>query len=67
MIRQLKYKVESSEIYRRVKRSLDGNITSYRKAFIILTCVAIFLLYLGPGILRWMFFSGPTITGMIRI
>ena len=48
---------EIVELGRRLKRSLDGYIT-YRKAAAILIIVLIFFLYLGPGVLNWIFGGG---------
>ena len=42
------------ELGRKLKRSLDGYIT-YRKAAAILIVVLVFFLYLGPGVLNWLF------------
>ncbi|XP_055593712.1 uncharacterized protein KIAA2013 homolog [Uranotaenia lowii] len=47
-------KFDTSEFTRRLKRTFDGNI-SYRKLFLILFVVAVFLLYVGPSFLRWLF------------
>ncbi|XP_055637924.1 uncharacterized protein KIAA2013 homolog [Toxorhynchites rutilus septentrionalis] len=47
-------KFDTSEFTRRLKRTFDGNI-SYRKLFLLLFVVAIFLLYIGPSFLRWLF------------
>ncbi|XP_055540844.1 uncharacterized protein KIAA2013 homolog [Wyeomyia smithii] len=47
-------KFDTSEFTRRLKRTFDGNI-SYRKLFLLLFIVAIFLLYIGPSFLRWLF------------
>ncbi|XP_058451613.1 uncharacterized protein KIAA2013 homolog [Malaya genurostris] len=47
-------KFDTSEFSRRLKRTFDGNI-SYRKLFLLLFFVAVFLLYIGPSFLRWLF------------
>lgn len=47
-------KFDTSEFTRRLKRTFDGNL-SYRKMFLLLFVVAVFLLYIGPSFLRWLF------------
>lgn len=47
-------KFDTSEFTRRLKRTFDGNI-SYRKLFLLLFVIAVFLLYIGPTFLRWLF------------
>lgn len=44
--------MDSNELYRKFKRIFDGNL-SYRKLFIILVCVTVIFLYIGPGMVRW--------------
>ena len=44
---------ELVEVARRLKRSLDGYIT-YRKAGAIATIIIVFFLYLGPGVVNWL-------------
>jgi len=44
---------ELVEFGRRLKRSLDGNI-SYRKAAALSLLILVFFFYLGPGYMRWM-------------
>lgn len=56
MLRNLKYRFDASESVRKFKRYFDGNF-SYRKFFLLIFCVGVILLYLGPSILRWMFTS----------
>nr|XP_029715209.1 uncharacterized protein KIAA2013 homolog [Aedes albopictus] len=59
-------KFDVSEFTRRLKRTFDGNI-SYRKLFALLFVVAVFLLYIGPSFLRWLFGSSePTKDHTIR-
>ncbi|EAT46446.1 AAEL002386-PA [Aedes aegypti] len=53
-------KFDVSEFTRRLKRTFDGNI-SYRKLFALLFVVAVFLLYIGPSFLRWLFGSDEPI------
>ena len=43
---------EAVELARRLKRSLDGQL-SYRKAGLVTLLVFVTTLYLGPGLLRW--------------
>lgn len=57
MIRNFKYRMDSSETIRRVKRAFDGPI-SYRRIFFVLLFLTILILYIGPSVLRWMF-SAP--------
>jgi len=45
------------EFGRRLKRSLDGNI-SYRKAAALTLFILVFLFYVGPGFVRWMLGMG---------
>lgn len=52
----MKFKQEAFEIIRKIKRI---NFT-YRRLFIILLVSAIFLLYIGPIFVRWLF-SRPAI------
>lgn len=56
-------KFDVSEFTRRLKRTFDGNI-SYRKLFALLFVVAVFLLYIGPSFLRWLFGSSEPTKGM---
>lgn len=53
-------KFDASEFTRRLKRTFggaSGNL-SYRKMFLLLFVVAVFLLYIGPSFLRWLFSGG---------
>uniref|UniRef100_A0A2M4BH78 Putative conserved plasma membrane protein n=1 Tax=Anopheles marajoara TaxID=58244 RepID=A0A2M4BH78_9DIPT len=50
----MNYKFDTSDLTRRLKRTFDGNL-SYRKLFLLLFVVAVFLLYIGPSFLRWLF------------
>ncbi|KFB40985.1 AGAP010005-PA-like protein [Anopheles sinensis] len=50
----MNYKFDTSDLTRRLKRTFDGNV-SYRKLFLLLFVVAVFLLYIGPSFLRWLF------------
>ncbi|XP_058058715.1 uncharacterized protein KIAA2013 homolog [Anopheles bellator] len=50
----MNYKFDTSDLTRRLKRTFDGNL-SYRKLFLVLFIVAVFLLYIGPSFLRWLF------------
>lgn len=47
---------DSSDFVRRLRRSIDGNI-SYRKLFVALVIFTIMFLYSGPKVFRWMFSS----------
>lgn len=47
----MKFKQETFEIIRKIKRI---NFT-YRRLFIILLISAVFLLYIGPSFVRWLF------------
>lgn len=58
------YNVDFSELNRRIRRQFEGNI-SYRKLFLILFCVAIVLLYVGPYIFSWLFNTTNLIKGII--
>lgn len=58
-------KFDVSELTRRLKRTFDGNI-SYRKLFALLFVVAVFLLYIGPSFLRWLFGGSEPAKGMKR-
>ena len=49
---------EAVELARRLKRSLDGQL-SYRKAGLVTLLVFVTTLYLGPGLLRWLHLSSP--------
>uniref|UniRef100_A0A182SEY4 Uncharacterized protein n=1 Tax=Anopheles maculatus TaxID=74869 RepID=A0A182SEY4_9DIPT len=50
----MNYKFDTSDLTRRLKRTFDVNL-SYRKLFLLLFVVAVFLLYIGPSFLRWLF------------
>lgn len=47
----MKFKQETFELIRKIKRI---NFT-YRRLFIILLVSAVFLLYIGPSFVRWIF------------
>lgn len=59
------YNPDFSEWNRRFKRHFEGNF-SYRKFFLILFCLAIVLLYIGPYIFAWLFSSPVNIKGEHR-
>lgn len=52
MLRNLKYKVDSNESIRKLRRYIDGHI-SYRKLFFILLLVTVILLYFGPKLIGY--------------
>lgn len=62
MLRNLKYKVDSNESIRKLRRYIDGHV-SYRKLFIILLLVTIILLYFGPKIIGYFTTGEQTLKG----
>lgn len=62
MLRNLKYKVDSNESIRKLRRYIDGKI-SYRKLFIILLLAAIILLYFGPIVIGYFTRGEQTLKG----
>ena len=63
MFKKAYTRLEFSENLRgKIRRCFDGGLSgfqriSYRKLFLIIFCFAILLLYVAPGIARWLFGS----------
>ncbi|XP_017858222.1 PREDICTED: uncharacterized protein KIAA2013 homolog [Drosophila arizonae] len=57
-IRSAKNKFETVDIVRRLKRLVEGTLSSYRRLFLLLLCVCI-VFYMLPPIFRYLFLS-PT-------
>lgn len=60
MLRNLRYRLDTSESVRRLRQrfyGLGGGFGvgfSYRRVFAVIFCLAVVLMYLTPSILRWM-------------
>ncbi|XP_030557458.1 uncharacterized protein KIAA2013 homolog [Drosophila novamexicana] len=57
-IRSAKNKFETVDVVRRLKRLVEGTLSSYRRLFLLLLCVCI-VFYMLPPIFRYLFLS-PT-------
>lgn len=52
-----------NDLLRRIKRSIDGNI-SYRKLFVALVIFTLLFLYSAPKVFRWAFYSSRFAKGI---
>lgn len=65
-IRSAKNKFETVDIVRRLKRLVEGTLSSYRRLFLLLLCVCI-VFYMLPPMFRYLFLSPTEQKGNVSI